>query len=95
MQPSHTPTIASLMGYRRVVKPGGASNFNVIKQLNAQRGGSFSDSEISRSAGYFVVIPPTQGGNLCGPWGPDERTPTQRSKLEAYKSLGRACVEPD
>lgn len=95
MQPPHTPTIASLMGYRRAVKPGKASNFNVIKQLNAQRGVSFSHSEISRAARYLAMILPTQGGNLCGRWPPHERTPTQRSKLEAYKSLGRACVEPD
>jgi hypothetical protein len=52
------------MGYRGVVKPGGASNLIVMEQLNAQRGRDFSDSDFSRSGRYVVEISPTESGDL-------------------------------
>ena len=64
MHLTDSPTTASLMGYRGVVKPATVCNSIVMERLNAQRGGQLAVSDISRSMQYFDGILLTESGRL-------------------------------
>ena len=64
MHLTDSPTTASLMGYRGVVKPATVRNSIVMKRLNAQRGERLALSGISRSTRYFNGILLTESGTL-------------------------------
>jgi len=66
MHQPDNPDIASLMGYRGVVKPGDDSNRIVTQRLNAERGYLLTERGNGRSGEYLVETPTTQSGRLKG-----------------------------